>query len=186
MKKETELYRYFDKEGDLLYIGISLNSVARQAQHKMASFWYKEAVRVEIERHGSREDALLAERTAIKEEGPKHNIQHNGFDKAEDYESQEYFEEQENIDRVLLLGRSVVYKPIYTEKEVGDVIFGEGSNSAKRVKSLIESQKIQAILIKEWEQKDRFGQNGIRRKYMVTGWALIDFIEALEQGETSL
>jgi hypothetical protein len=37
---ETELYRHYDAEGNLLYVGISLNSVVRLTQHRQASGWF--------------------------------------------------------------------------------------------------------------------------------------------------
>ena len=68
------LYRHFDEWGDLLYVGISLSPIARLRQHRRSAHWMEEIVRVEIEWHPSRREALAREREAIEREDPKHNI----------------------------------------------------------------------------------------------------------------
>lgn len=77
----TELYRHFDSEGTLLYIGISLSALARTAAHK-SSGWWGDVTRIEIERYPTRACALKAEEAAIRDEMPLHNKQHNGGDHA--------------------------------------------------------------------------------------------------------
>ena len=78
MSEHCELYRHFDKDGRLLYVGISLNSVSRLSQHKNVSRWYDQIVRIEIERFPSRKEALEAEAKAINEENPVHNTAIDG------------------------------------------------------------------------------------------------------------
>jgi hypothetical protein len=73
----TELYRYFGESGELLYIGISRNSVVRSIQHSEKSHWFDDAVNMTIERLETREDAIAAERVAIQEERPIYNQVHN-------------------------------------------------------------------------------------------------------------
>jgi hypothetical protein len=70
----TQLYRHFDDEGRLLYVGISLSAITRLAQHRSASHWSRAIVRVEIEHFDTRREALMAEAKAIIEERPLHNI----------------------------------------------------------------------------------------------------------------
>jgi hypothetical protein len=72
-EKPTTLYRHFDGDGRLLYVGISLNAIIRLAAHR-ASPWFDEIARVEIERFPSREVALAAERAAIRDEKPECNV----------------------------------------------------------------------------------------------------------------
>lgn len=72
----TALYRHFDASGVLLYVGISLNAVSRLSQHRSSSHWYQDIANVSIEYHSTREAALIAERLAIINEGPLHNIVH--------------------------------------------------------------------------------------------------------------
>jgi hypothetical protein len=69
----TSLYRHFDKDGRLLYVGISKNAVARLGGHRGKS-WYHEIEAVKIERHKSREHALYAEALAIQNEQPLYNL----------------------------------------------------------------------------------------------------------------
>lgn len=72
----TALYRHYAKDETLLYVGISCKPITRLKQHEHDSGWAAEIARVEIERFGSRQDALEAERAAIKKERPKHNVVH--------------------------------------------------------------------------------------------------------------
>jgi predicted DNA-binding transcriptional regulator AlpA/predicted GIY-YIG superfamily endonuclease len=70
----TSLYRHFDREGRLLYVGISMNVFARLAQHRRESHWYSQITRVEIEHFDSREEVLAAEGEAIRGEKPLHDV----------------------------------------------------------------------------------------------------------------
>lgn len=74
MKKPTQLYRYFDNKGNLLYVGVSVNTFIRMTQHRTKSAWFFLATRTEIENYKSRGEALKAERRAIKNENPAYNI----------------------------------------------------------------------------------------------------------------
>lgn len=68
------LYRHFGNQGELLYVGVSLNTLGRLAQHKCTAIWFKEIKKVEIEQFENREDALKAEQCAILKEHPIYNI----------------------------------------------------------------------------------------------------------------
>lgn len=70
----TALYRLFDAEGTLLYIGISGNLKTRFAKHAVHKPWWPEVARKTVEWHLTRTDAAEAEDKAIKTEKPKHNI----------------------------------------------------------------------------------------------------------------
>ena len=75
----TDLYRYYDADGRLLYIGISLNAVARATQHRADKHWWNDVARMTVEKiPGDRRHALEVERRAIRDEGPLHNVVHNG------------------------------------------------------------------------------------------------------------
>jgi len=71
----NHLYRHFDQEGCLLYIGVSISALHRFVQHRAAE-WFLRIKRVEIESFATREEALLAESAAIKSEKPLFNIAH--------------------------------------------------------------------------------------------------------------
>lgn len=76
---KTTLYRYYDSEGQLLYVGITGNNTKRQSQHRRNSFWFGEVATASFEYFDDREEALKAETKAIQTEQPKHNIQKHGF-----------------------------------------------------------------------------------------------------------
>jgi len=74
----TDLYRYFDAEQRLLYVGISFSALNRAIQHKSSAKWWSEQRTMTRETHPTRSAAEEAERRAIATEKPIHNIVHNG------------------------------------------------------------------------------------------------------------
>jgi predicted GIY-YIG superfamily endonuclease len=72
MKTQT-LYRFFDSEGNLLYVGISKFFEARMKQHYRHSPWFFESASVTLEHYETRQQVELAESIAIKTENPIHN-----------------------------------------------------------------------------------------------------------------
>lgn len=66
------LYRHWDKNDKLLYVGISLNAVARLSQHRNKR-WFGEIAKVTVEKCPTREAALEAETKAIETEDPINN-----------------------------------------------------------------------------------------------------------------
>ncbi len=75
--QKIALYRHFDADNQLLYIGISLSAIDRFDDHIKTSEWAFESVRMESQWFESREEALVAEKEAIKNEHPKHNKTHS-------------------------------------------------------------------------------------------------------------
>lgn len=73
----TALYRFFDCNDDLLYVGISLSPLNRWAQHKADKPWIEDVASTTIDWHDTRAEALEAERRAIIEEHPLYNVTHN-------------------------------------------------------------------------------------------------------------
>lgn len=73
---EYQVYKLFNSDGELLYVGISANSFVRIASH-LRKPWGKEVSRQEISPALAREDALTAEADAIKALKPRYNICHN-------------------------------------------------------------------------------------------------------------
>ena len=69
----TQLYRHFDADGRLLYVGISLSVVSRLAQHRESAKWFSRISKVTVESYETREDALDAENNAIARENPIFN-----------------------------------------------------------------------------------------------------------------
>lgn len=76
--QKTTLYRYFDSEGQLLYVGITGDNTKRQSQHRRNSFWFGEIASATYEHFDQREAALEAEAIAIRHEKPKFNIAGTG------------------------------------------------------------------------------------------------------------
>lgn len=70
----TALYRLFDGQDRLLYIGIASNPERRWAEHKNDKTWWPQVKRRTVEWHPSRLVAMTAEARAIKSEQPAHNI----------------------------------------------------------------------------------------------------------------
>lgn len=69
------LYRHFDRDGRLLYVGISRDPEKRWAQHRTQSWWVmaNRVGRVSIEWFADERQARTAERAAIRLENPAHN-----------------------------------------------------------------------------------------------------------------
>jgi predicted GIY-YIG superfamily endonuclease len=76
------LYRAFDSQNQLLYVGISNQWHHRLHQHEKSAAWIEQADYVKIERFSDRESVSVAEREAVKTEKPLHNKVFN-----EDYEA---------------------------------------------------------------------------------------------------
>lgn len=69
----TCLYRIFDKEGVLLYVGIAGRVRSRMKQHARSSEWWSEATARKTCWYRTRPIALAYEREAIRIEKPKYN-----------------------------------------------------------------------------------------------------------------
>jgi len=76
MRGQT-LYRQFNSENVLLYVGITCNTRDRLKNHEKHSNWWLEVNQVTIEHFADRQSVLVAERIAIETEKPKYNIVHN-------------------------------------------------------------------------------------------------------------
>lgn len=78
----TALYRWYDADDTLLYIGITNDPHVRQSAHAKKSSWADFAVRGTIERFPSRPEAEAAEKAAIEAERPLFNHVHNDTPEA--------------------------------------------------------------------------------------------------------
>jgi predicted GIY-YIG superfamily endonuclease len=72
--RPTALYRWYDQDDVLLYVGVSTNVARRAGQHEDKEWWHRVA-RSTVEQFESRGAALDAESRAIREERPLFNIQ---------------------------------------------------------------------------------------------------------------
>lgn len=71
------LYRYFDVEGQLLYVGITGNLAVRHSTHIARSRWMEFMASFTVERRRSLDEVRKAEREAIETERPLFNLRHN-------------------------------------------------------------------------------------------------------------
>lgn len=69
----TALYRFYDRDQALLYVGISGQPGERWAKHRRCAPWWARARYVAIEIHETEWEALSAERAAIQDEAPQFN-----------------------------------------------------------------------------------------------------------------
>jgi predicted GIY-YIG superfamily endonuclease len=70
----SALYRCYDADGELLYVGITSNPRVRMNSHRAHAQWWESCVRRTMEWYPSRPEALAAERKAISDENPRHNV----------------------------------------------------------------------------------------------------------------
>lgn len=71
---DTDLYRFFDGDGVLLYVGISLSAAHRASQHRASQSWWRQVSTMTVEHFNRREDAARFEVLAIARERPVHNL----------------------------------------------------------------------------------------------------------------
>jgi len=71
--KHVALYRHYDADGRLLYVGVSGNPVQRLKQHRYSNAWIRLSVRMHIEWFSNSAEAAIAELHAINNEKPLHN-----------------------------------------------------------------------------------------------------------------
>lgn len=75
-KRPCTVYRAYDCNGVLLYVGSTYKFKARKRGHELRSDWFKSATRFTTEQFGCRRSALDAERAAIISESPVYNRTH--------------------------------------------------------------------------------------------------------------
>jgi predicted GIY-YIG superfamily endonuclease len=70
----TTLYRFYNKDGALLYVGITNNCKQRFLEHRLYMKWWPEAHHSTLQIFPERAPAVEAERKAIQTENPLHNV----------------------------------------------------------------------------------------------------------------
>lgn len=156
---KTSLYRHYDKDGALLYVGVSLSTLQRLGQHAEHSHWFSSIERITIEHFQSRESALEAERQAIQNETPFYNVRHND----ERQLSKTPHAARAQFD---LRERVVNFRPVYT------------------IDTAAEALGLTKRLISRWVRMGVLGhftvprRNGVPQIF-ISGWQLIECIEAL-------
>lgn len=163
--KRTSLYRHFNGEGQLLYVGISLSAIQRLGQHKEHSDWFESITRVTIEQFDTREEALEAERSAIFRERPLHNIQHKHGADEERRKANEKLSATAQAKKDLT-ARIVYFNPVYTLDGAADAL-----SVSKRLLTL-------------WVREGKIGYFTMPNKTgkpipYISGWQLIEHIESM-------
>ena len=78
MSEYQQLYRMYDKDGRLLYVGISKSALARYAQHAAEKAWIGEVVRMDVQTIPcARDEIVKIESRAIEQEQPRYNVAGN-------------------------------------------------------------------------------------------------------------
>jgi len=73
----TSVYRYYDRHGALIYVGITKQGAGRNYQHNSAAEWWTHVARQEVEHHPDRPAAAAREKELIRQYRPPFNKQHN-------------------------------------------------------------------------------------------------------------
>jgi hypothetical protein len=71
------LYRWYDRDDTLLYVGRSNQPVRRAGEHAQDKQWWRDVARSTVEWHPSLPAVIAAEKHAIETEQPIHNDLHN-------------------------------------------------------------------------------------------------------------
>lgn len=161
-RQKYRLYRHFDKQQNLLYVGISLRAFQRLSEHREHSHWFSDIANVTFEPFSTKEAALAAEKQAIQSESPKFNVHYNKMLKAkvvvEDIEEDVKERPAVTKSKDQLTG---VFRPTYTLDKAAEAL----SLSRDSLNKLIERGEISVI------QTPR---------KIITGWQLIEFLERWE------
>ena len=166
----TSLYRHFDAKGTLLYVGISLNTVNRLCQHKTSSPWINDISLIKIEQFNTREEAIEAEKTAIQNECPLHNI--NG--KLQPQSIEDEINSGPEKSKQLLLNTIVSFNPMYTIEEASHAL----RVSPPTIRKLI-NDKLLGCIVRSRPFNKSFNKPRVR--VLISGWQLIDYIEYAEK-----
>lgn len=176
MESKTALYRHFNKANELLYVGISLNALNRLGQHKEHAHWFNDISDVRIEHFETREMALAAERDAVVKENPKHNINLRMSQKQiaamQRTAAQQHAMEASKQEAVR---NHVVFRVCYSVDEVANILMMRKQEIQKH----IDENRITVFYVQgkpSWKYPDK-----VIVKPRISGWALIDFIEYLQQ-----
>ena len=171
----TQLYRHFDKNNNLLYVGISLSTFNRLSQHKDHSGWFYGITNVTIEHFPTREEALAAERKAIKSEAPKFNIamRKTMAEIEKEEREQKRITQLAMAEKFKLVQRYVEHQLAYKLIDVRQIL----NITSNELNRHVAEGRLSTF---EVEGRMSTKTNQIMMKTMVSGWALIDFVNYLE------
>ena len=73
----TSVYRYYDRAGMLIYVGITRQGMGRNLQHNGGAEWWEHVSSQEVEHYPTRKQAADREKALIRQYRPPFNKQHN-------------------------------------------------------------------------------------------------------------
>jgi hypothetical protein len=73
----TSVYRYYDRHGVLIYVGITKRGITRNFEHNGSAPWWPYVAHQDVEHYPTRTEAERRERALIVEFRPPFNTQHN-------------------------------------------------------------------------------------------------------------
>lgn len=73
----TSVYKYYDRDGILLYVGITGRGSTRNSEHNKTKPWWQHVVRQSVEHFSTRERAQRRETDLIRKMAPPFNKQQN-------------------------------------------------------------------------------------------------------------
>ena len=76
-KYGADVYRCYDIEGNLLYVGCTINVHKRLGEHRPYAAWFPMLARFTVDRYPTRRQALEVEGYAIIHERPLYNVTKN-------------------------------------------------------------------------------------------------------------
>lgn len=170
------LYRHFDSNKQLLYIGITNNIHSRISGHRLISKWFLDIANITLEHFPSRSMLIKAEIEAIQKEHPKHNVINKTSQvdvekiKRKELERQRQQRKDSELD---LLNKVVTFKPMYTLADAARLL----DIPDIRVKTLIQRNHISSVITR---------YNGEYPRYGITGWQMLEFIEHLQSSESTI
>lgn len=75
MSVQNVLYRFYNRDGELLYIGITNNPLRRFSQHRKDKEWWADVANISQQSFESEDALKAAEKKAIQRENPRYNKQ---------------------------------------------------------------------------------------------------------------
>jgi hypothetical protein len=107
-KGRPTMYRVFDRDGRLIYIGQSINLPLRISEHRSQRWWWKLLTRrIQIQVFPSQDAAKAAEKVAIQEETPVFNSMGYGNWRDNPYWSQADHDLYREVQRGWILERDI-------------------------------------------------------------------------------
>lgn len=74
--KPCYVYKHFDADGEVIYVGQSCNPMVRTARHQGSAEWFPQVRNIEIMSFASKGEACRVEAELIKDLKPRFNVEH--------------------------------------------------------------------------------------------------------------